>query len=46
MACKQAKCEFGDERTACSWKVDGGLARIGTEELSEAYAITWIPLPR
>ena len=44
MGCKQVKCEFSDKKTSCSCRVTGGMARVGTEELSEAYAISWIPM--
>jgi hypothetical protein len=46
MGCKAPKCEIGEKKTSCSCVVQGGLARIGTEELSEAYDITWMSLKR
>jgi hypothetical protein len=44
MGCKTPKCEIAEKKTSCSCVVEGGLARIGTEELSEAYDITWMSL--
>ena len=43
MGCKTVKCEVGEKKTFCSCRVNGGFARIGTEELSEAYMINWMP---
>ena len=43
MGCKAVKCEVDEKKTFCSCAVKGGLARIGTEELSEAYTINWLP---
>lgn len=42
MGCKAPKCEIEEKKTHCSCVVGGGLARIGTEELSEAYDISWL----
>jgi len=43
MGCKAVKCEIAEKKTFCSCRVAGGFARIGTEELSEAYTINWMP---
>ena len=43
MGCKKVECELGEKKTSCSCRVTGGFARIGTEELSEAYDISWLP---
>jgi hypothetical protein len=43
MGCKTVKCEIGEKKTFCRCSVKGGLARIGTEELSEAFMINWMP---
>lgn len=42
MGCKAPKCEIEAKKTHCSCMVGGGLVRIGTEELSEAYDITFM----
>jgi hypothetical protein len=46
MGCKAPKCEIAEKKTSCSCVVEGGLARIGTEELSEAYDINWMSLKK
>ena len=40
MGCKTPDCQIETKKTHCSCMVGGGLVRIGTEELSEAYDIT------
>ena len=42
MGCKAPQCEIEEKKTKCSCGLDGGFARIGTEELSEVYAISWL----
>jgi hypothetical protein len=42
MGCKAPKCEIEEKKTHCSCVVGGGLARIGSEELSEVYGISWV----
>ncbi len=42
MGCKAPTCEIGEKKTHCSCGVGGGFARIGSEELSEVYGISWL----
>lgn len=44
--CKPVTCEFTEKKTSCSCKVDRGIVRIGTEELNEAYAISYVTFGR
>jgi hypothetical protein len=46
MGCPAPKCEISEKKTSCSCFLEGSLARIGTEELSEAYGITWMSLKK
>ena len=46
MGCKAVECEITEKKTYCSCPVKGGFARIGTEERSEVYLISFVPSPK
>jgi hypothetical protein len=42
MGCKEVKCEITEKKTHCSCGLKDGFARIGTEERSEVYQISFM----
>ena len=44
MGCKAVECEITEKKTYCSCSVMGGFARIGTEEPTEMYQISFLSM--
>jgi hypothetical protein len=44
MGCKAVKCEITEQKTSCSCPVKGGLAMIATQERTETYLISFVPM--
>jgi hypothetical protein len=44
MGCKAVECEITEQKTSCSCPVKGGLVTIATQQRTETYLISFVPM--